>query len=82
MEAQSECVRVAYDVFARLGADLDARSVLGNEKSLRRSSVGSLLRVRCWLGVGGEGVEQVCPYSKLVTFPDVFMMLFCWVGVT
>ncbi len=36
--------------FCTLGADLHAQRVLIDKKFLRRSSVGRLLRVRCWLG--------------------------------
>ncbi len=36
--------------FARWGADLHARSVLINKNFCVRSSIGSLLGVRCWLG--------------------------------
>ncbi len=37
-------------VLCTLAADLCAQSELGKKKILHCSSVGSLLRVRCWLG--------------------------------
>ncbi len=52
MEAQSEYVHVACTFFARLASIcMLSRCLL--TKFLRRSSVRSLLRVRCWLGEGG-----------------------------
>ncbi len=49
MEAQSEYVHVAHTFFARLvPICLLSRCLL--TKFLHRSSGGSLLRVRCWLG--------------------------------
>ncbi len=38
-------------VLARFGTDLHAQSVLSSKKFRHRSSVGSLLRVHCWLGM-------------------------------
>ena len=49
MEAQSERVRIAYTVFAR-SAPFCMLSRCSLTKFLHRSSGGSLLRVRCWLG--------------------------------
>ena len=48
-EAQSEYVHVAHTFFARL-APICMLSRCLLTKFLHRSSVGSLLRVRCWLG--------------------------------
>ncbi len=42
--------RNAYTLQASFGVDLHAQSVFIDKKILRRSSGGSLLRVRCWLG--------------------------------
>ncbi len=49
IEAQSEYIHIAYTFFARLvPICMLSRCLL--TKYLHRSSVGSLLRVRCWLG--------------------------------
>ena len=60
MEAQLEYVHVACTFFARSAPiRILGRCLLVN--FLRRSSVGSLLRVRCWLGWGGAGrAHYVC----------------------
>ncbi len=50
MEAQSEHVHIAHAFFASLGSGSHAQSALSNKNFLRRSSGGSLLRVRRWLG--------------------------------
>ncbi len=74
MEAQSEYVRVAHTfVFfcTRFGTDVHAQSVIVDEIFRVGSSVGSLLRVRCWLGrrrkqIGtrahtvGKGCKSAC----------------------
>ena len=49
-EARSECVHVAYTFFALFGANSLCSLGAYLQKLLCRSSGGSLLRVRCWLG--------------------------------
>ena len=50
MEAQLECIYI-HCIFCAFGTDLHPQSALiSKKKNLHRSSVGSLLRVRCWLG--------------------------------
>ena len=59
---RTRCAHVFF--FARFGAGSHARSVAHWQKFLRRSSGGSLLRVRCWLGGGGGGEEDTLPLGS------------------
>ena len=63
------CTRCIH-IFARLETDLHAQSVLVRQSFLHRSSVRSLLRVRCWLGWRIE-------FRSMTSETDFFPLLHC-----
>ena len=69
-EAQSEYVHVAYTIFCVFDADFACSVGAYQQKFLHRSSAGSLLRVRCWLG----GREKAPPFHVCKESQEVLLV--------
>ncbi len=64
-------------VFTRLGTDLHAQSTIVNKNFPRRRSGGSLLRVRCWLGVQNFNLFYQSPTVQKLQSASVVRVLLC-----